>query len=156
VKTFETGESPFSQIRHVGVIVRDMDKAIKHYESLGIGPFKPLPCTVKERRAYGEVANIKLRVMVTQLGSVQFELIQPLEGESVQQEFLDKHGEGLHHLGFYTDDLERDKAKLVEMGCTVPFSARFVGTGGGDYYDTGGIGGLILELIQWPSGESIP
>ena len=36
------GKSPFSQIGQVGVIVRNMDEAIEHYSSLGIGPFETL------------------------------------------------------------------------------------------------------------------
>ena len=34
--------SPFSKIDHIGVIVRDMDKAIEYYQRLGIGPFESL------------------------------------------------------------------------------------------------------------------
>ena len=35
-------DSPFSKAEHIGVVVRNMDRAVEYYESLGIGPFKPL------------------------------------------------------------------------------------------------------------------
>lgn len=35
-------DSPFSKAEHIGVVIRNMDRAVEYYESLGIGPFKPL------------------------------------------------------------------------------------------------------------------
>ena len=144
-------ESPFSKVAQIGVIVRDMDKAIEYYQSLGIGPFEPLKTTSTDRKAYGKPApDVKNLVRVTQMGQVQFELVQPVSGESVQKEFLEGRGEGINHLGFLVDDLDKEVAKLVEKGFKVTSSVKFVGGGGVAYLDTDRVGGVMFELIQWP------
>jgi len=140
---------PFLRIDHVGVVVKDMDRAIEYYSSLGIGPFEPLRVTVTERKVWGKrVENIKLKVRVTQMGPVQFELIEPVEGESIQKEFLESKGEGINHLGFFVDDIDKEVAKLVKKGFKVISSGRWLG-GGFAYFDTDKVGGVQTELIQW-------
>ena len=143
---FEIGKSPFD---HIGVVVRNMDKAIEHFESLGIGPFEELKeSPIKERIRVGKsrVDDIRLKVMVAPLGPVRLEVIQPLKGESVHQKFLDDKGEGLQHLCFHTDDLEGDHAKLTDMGYKMIHGARFEDGGGSYYYDTGRVGGITVEI----------
>ena len=71
-------------------MVKDLDKTIEYFSSLGIGPFEPLqrPPMV-ERRVRGKPADYKLKIALAQLGQIQLELIQPVQGECVQNEFLD-------------------------------------------------------------------
>jgi methylmalonyl-CoA/ethylmalonyl-CoA epimerase len=78
------------------------------------------------------------------LGPVQIELVQCTEGRIFQSRFLETWGEGLHHLGFYVDDLEAEVAKLVEGGAKL-----FIHDPGHfAYLDSGGPGGAIFELMQ--------
>ena len=148
----EIGKSPFSKVNQIGVVVRDLDKAIEYYESLGIGPFKPISVNVIERKVRG-VPNDewKFRISVADMGPVQFELVQPVAGESIQKEFLETKGEGINHLGFYVDDFDNEVAKLVEKGYEVIASTRGLdGYGDGAYFRTDEIGGVLLELIRTP------
>lgn len=141
---FEIGKLPLD---HIGVVVRDMDKAIKHFESLGMGPFEKLRGSpIKERIGKSRIDDIKLKIMVAQLGPARLEVIQPLEGESIHQKFLAKHGEGLQHLCFYTNDLEGDNAKLTDMGYKMIHGVRLENGGGSYYYDTDRVGGITLEI----------
>jgi methylmalonyl-CoA epimerase len=144
---------PFSKIDQVGIVVKDMEKAIEYYESLGIGPFKQLKNVVHiERMIRGKPANdVKNEVRVAQMGSVQLELVHTIEGDSLQKEFLETRGEGVNHLGFYVDDLDKEIAKLEKKGVKVLSRSRYKGGGSAVYLDTTKIGGVILELIQWPS-----
>jgi len=148
--------SPFSQVRHVGIIVKDMQSALKKYEALGMGPFEPFSQGIKERRVRGKVApDVKLKVMTAQLGEIQFELIQPLEGRSPQREFLEKNGERIHHLGFFTHDLQGDRDRLMKMGYEVIYSADYVKGGGCDYYINKKHGDeIVWELIEWPADKA--
>lgn len=145
---------PFSKVDQVGVIVRDLDKAVDYYQSLGIGPFMPLrPLIYKERKVLGksvDLNSIKLKIKIAKLGSVELELIQPVEGESLWKEFLETKGEGINHLGFFVKDIDREEAKLVAQGVTVLYRSRFQNGGGAAYFDTKKIGGVLVELIQWP------
>jgi len=147
-------ESPFAHIDQIGIIVRDMDKAVEYYESLGIGPFESQTGVVLlERRVRGElVTDVKNAVKVAQMGPIEIELVQPVEGESIQREFLETRGEGINHLGFYVDDLDREVAKLAEQGIEPVMTVTFEGGGGVAYMDTGEVGGVLMELIQYPPG----
>jgi methylmalonyl-CoA epimerase len=148
----EADKLPFSRIDQVGVMVRDMDEAIKYYESLGIGPFKPLNITAIDRVVYSKTAeDVHNLTRVAELGAIQFELLQPLSGESVQKEFLEKHGEGINHIAFFVDDIEAETAKLEAKGFEAISKGRFAEGGGFAYFDTDRVGGVMFELIQWPS-----
>ena len=142
---------PFSKVDQVGIIVRDMDEAVEYYQSLGIGPFEALNASATDRKVYGRPADdVKNEVKIAQAGGVQLELVYPASGESIQKEFLDTKGEGINHLGFFVDDIDKEVAKLVEKGFKVISSGKFVGGGGFAYFDTGKVGGVLFELIQFP------
>jgi len=147
-----TEELPLSKVDHVGIIVRDMDRAIEHYQALGLGPFESLNVTPIERKVYDKPADdVKNVARVAQMGPVRLELVQPVSGESVQKEFLESRGEGINHLGFFVDDLDKEVAKLVEKGFKVISSVKLVGGGSSVYLDTDKVGGVIFELMQSPS-----
>ena len=142
---------PFSKVDQVGVIVRDIDKAIEYYQALGIGPFESLDIPKIEVKVYGRTADdVKNLVSVAQMGRVQFELLQPISGESVQKEFLETKGEGINHLAFFIDDIDKETSKMIGKGFKVISSGKFVGGGGFAYFDTDKVGSIIFELIQWP------
>ena len=139
----------------IQMVVKDLDKAVEYYESLGIGPFKP-EVIIDRKTAYedlklsatGGSMTAKHRArMVQLLDSVRLELIQNIEGDSHQKGFLDSRGEGVVNLTFIVDDLETETAKLAEKGVPVIFS----GTRPNDWlaiYDTRKVGNLFIELIQ--------
>lgn len=146
-------KSPFSKVDHIGVIVRDMDAAIRHYQSLGIGPFEPLNLVSTERWVLGKPVapdSIKLKVRCVKMGSVNLELIEPGEGESLWKEYLATKGEGINHLAFLVDNIDREIAKMKATGIKVLYSSRFKNGGGAAYFDTGRIGNVLIELVQWP------
>jgi catechol 2,3-dioxygenase-like lactoylglutathione lyase family enzyme len=146
--------SPFNNkhYHHVGVIVKNMEKTIAYLTSLGIGPFG-MPDGEKwvevsfKGELRGRPAAWKVKISNARLGSGELELLQPSGGKSLLQEFLDTHGEGLHHIGYITDDLDRDIKTLARQGVKVLTSA-VAGGGGFAYFETGGAGGIITELRQ--------
>jgi len=144
-------KSPFSKVDQVGVIVKDMDKAIEYYQDLGIGPFKPMGTIAVDRRVYGKPAdNVKNLARIAHLGNVELELLQPISGESIQRQSLERHGEGIDHLGFFVDDIDKETARLVEKGFKVISSGKYVGGGGFALFDTDKVGGVLFELVQRP------
>ena len=137
------------KFHHLGVVVKDLDKAIEYYQSLGIGPFVSNPSEVAtDRKVYGKPANIKLKGAEAHLGPIKFELIQPVEGESVQKEFLESKGEGMNHIGFVVNDLEKEVRKLEEKGFSVISSGKIPPSGGFAYVGTNKVGGVVIELIK--------
>lgn len=90
-----------------------------------------------------------MEIRVAQVGQVELELIQPLEGESIYKEFLEKKGEGLHHLSFFVHDIDEEEARLTKQGFKALASGRRPG-GGFTYFETDRVGGVVMELIQRP------
>lgn len=144
-------KSPFVKIDHIGLIVRDFDKAVEYYQSLGMGPLKSTSPTTKEKRVRGKPADdVKNKVGLAQLGGVWVEIIQPLEGESVHTEFLKSKGEGINHVAYRVADLDKEVSNLVQRGFKVVYSGKFINGGGWAYFDMSEIGGIFLEIVQWP------
>lgn len=137
----QTHQLQLKSVDQIGIVVRDIDKVIASWSKLfGLGPWTFRDLSFKD----AEDQPLKARLAFTSLGSVQLELIQPVEGWLFHSEFLDKHGEGLHHLGFFVDDFEGEVNNLLAQGAKVLSS----GPGRYAYFDTGGPGGVIYELIN--------
>lgn len=111
----DTGPLPndrFRDVVQIGVVVKDLDKSIQALGDIfGIGPFRtidwpPAGRTDIEKFYYGQPADFTARMAFTELGPVELELIQPVSGRSIWADFLDQHGEGIHHIRFNLEDLE--------------------------------------------------
>jgi catechol 2,3-dioxygenase-like lactoylglutathione lyase family enzyme len=140
-------ESPFLRLIQVGVVVKDLDQAIKRLSSLGIGPFTPMLLPPDAEQWFrGKPLNAKFKISGARLGEIVLELIQPVEGESPHQEFLDIKGEGIQHIAFAVDDLDREVTKLTKQGVKVLLNANLPDVRVA-YLDLGA-GGLVIELIQ--------
>jgi len=97
------------RIDHIGVAVKDLDKTIEIYRD--IFGFELLEIE--------EVPSQKVKVAKFNVGGVHVEFLQPLADDSPISKFLEKKGEGMHHIAYYTDDinglLEDLKSKGVKM-----------------------------------------
>ena len=140
---------------HAALVIKDMDKAIKYFEALGVGPFPPFlggsgqPFTGKTVHGEPSDYDMDLRIDRVNLGGIGFELIQPLKGKSVYGEFLEKKGEGLHHLAFMVEDLDAEIADMEKRGFRVIQTGALPHTRWA-YFDTDKLGGMTIELCQAP------
>jgi 4-hydroxyphenylpyruvate dioxygenase-like putative hemolysin len=133
-----------NKVDQIGIVVKDADAVIKSWSAL----FNLGPWTYREMNGKNEQGQpVKVKLAFTMLGSVQIELIQPVEGRIFHSEFLDVHGEGLHHLGFYVDDVDAEAANLVKQGASVlsTLPGRYA------YMGTNAPGGVIFEVIRKPT-----
>ena len=129
-----------------------MDKAVDYYNSMGAGPFSlTTPINMVERKVRGKevpVPNWKIRDFFGKMGKVWINLLQPVEGDSIFQEFLDTRGEGIHHFAFLVDDVDKEEAEFVKKGYEVLASVRLKDGYGHSIIDTAGTGGIYIELLQ--------
>jgi methylmalonyl-CoA/ethylmalonyl-CoA epimerase len=145
-----SGKSTFTRLIHIGAVVRDMNKTIERLTALGIGPFQPriLPADAREQyRGKPFLPGKRVAIQITRIGDMELELIQPIDGESPHQEFLERKGEGIQHLGFMVDNLEEDVKRLTAEGSSIILTSQFKGGGGVAYLDLDAAG-LIVELVQ--------
>jgi methylmalonyl-CoA/ethylmalonyl-CoA epimerase len=134
----------------IGVVVADLDRAREHFERAGVGPFREGPSQVAfDRVVYGESApDVEVRGLLAQMGPLEFELLSPIRGRSVQADALSQRGEHALHICSRTDDLEREIAAMAAAGFTVISRGRFDDGGAFAYFDTRTVGGVILEMFQ--------
>lgn len=147
------GLPPVSQI---GVVVRNVEKAANSYSSLfGIGPFTIYEFIPEIHVFNGEQTYSKIKMGKAMWGSIELELIQPMEGKSPHMDFLQQRGEGAQHLGFNIPNFDELYEKFIKEGFKPLLrSASYVETYKGNlkvcYFDTDKAIGILFEII-WKS-----
>ncbi len=140
----------YTKLHHVGIVVKDIDKAMAYFESIGIGPFK-----VGDKRKitipfkgelHGKPAEWKTTISNADLGGPELELLEPTEGNQALKESLDTTGEGLHHIGFLVDDLDAAIAKGKKDGLKIWTMSKGVNRPGFLYFENSETGSLAIEL----------
>lgn len=98
-----------SHIEHLGIAVKSIEEALPFFEGV-LG----LTCYNIE-----EVADQKVRTAFLKIGEVKLELLEPTSDESPIAKFIEKRGEGIHHLALSSDDvapaLEEFKGKGIRL-----------------------------------------
>jgi methylmalonyl-CoA/ethylmalonyl-CoA epimerase len=140
--------SIFRQLHHVCIVVRDIEQAVKYYESIGVGPWTDFPPLDKyELTGYERDAFLKLRYKFASLDNVQLQLCQPGEGNTPQRRFLDERGEGVFHLGFTVANCDDAQRQAEAAGLGVLGSGRLGDRSGFTYFKTVEQGaGVTLEI----------
>ena len=145
------------KLHHVGIPVRNLDKSMEDFASLGVAEFQPEfqidSGKAAEYLVYGKTPEpaVKTRGVMGRMGPLGVELLQPVEGETVHKELLEQTGEGIGHIAYTVDDLEAETAKLVERDFPVILSITPAGATkrSAVYIDTRDkFSNLIIELMQ--------
>jgi len=94
------------KLDHIGIAVKDLDEAMKLYkDAFGIEP------SLIYESSYTEA-----KIAFFPIGEVRIELIQPCKRDSVMGRFLEKKGEGIHHIAFKVEDIENTLSELKKKG----------------------------------------
>ena len=144
----DLGLGKFMQL---GFVIASTEKALDYYEkTLGLGHFDSL--IVGSDTNHGRV---KRRISLAQSGGVQFELIEPMEGDTVLSAFLKQGREGLHHIGFNVKELDEKIKELQRKGINSLERGKMLDASGKSvgvqyvYLDTTRTAGVILELLKF-------
>ncbi len=108
------------KIDHLGIAVHSIAQARIFYEKV-LG----LSCERIE-----EVASQKVRTAFFTIGDTHIELLEPTEPDSPVARFLDKHGEGIHHIGYLSNDIEQELDRARENGIKLINEEPVAGAGG--------------------------
>jgi methylmalonyl-CoA epimerase len=133
-----SGSDKFS-IDHLGIAVRSLDAALEFYE-------KQLGFAVGLRET---VEHERVKVAMLPAGESRIELLEATEPDSVIAKFIEKRGEGLHHVAVKVPDLAASVARLRSSGARLLNDPR-PGAGGHLYVfvHPSSTGGVLIELIQ--------
>ena len=109
-----------TRIDHLGIAVRSIDAALPYYEkALG------LKCAHRE-----EVASQQVRTAFFDVGEVHLELLEPTSPESPVAKFIEKNGEGIHHIAFATTDIAAQLGQAAGAGVRLIHEKPFEGAAG--------------------------
>lgn len=139
----------------IGVVVKSIEETVKYYEKVfGFGPFEFMEVDFPTATYYGEVAGYRGKRAFFHLGPIEIELIELIDGKTIQEDFLKEKGEGLHHIGFAVDNLAESKKNAEKAGLKVTQDFSRPDGSGFAYLDTDRTGGIIFELIQKPARKA--
>ncbi len=97
------------KVEHIGIAVGDLESAISRYEKLLDGS-----CYKRER-----VETQKVETAFFQTGETKVELLAATDNESVIAKYIEKNGEGMHHLAFEVEDIQAEMKRLRSEGFTL-------------------------------------
>jgi len=125
---------------HLGIAVRSLEDRLRLWAdtlALEVGGIET-------------VESEGVKVAFLQAGKIRIELLEPLSAESPVGRFLEKRGEGIHHVALRVDDIEAALARLREDGVKVVGSAPRAGAGGQRvaFLHPTSTGGVLLELVE--------
>ena len=131
-----------TRIDHVAIIVRNLEQALIFYrDTLGIVP-----------REIKAVPTEEVRIAFLPLGGPggsEIELIEPTSADSSLNRFLEKRGEGLHHLCLEVEDIDESLREMREKGAAVlDQEPRIAAEGRAIFLHPRGTNGVLLELLE--------
>lgn len=127
------------RIEHIGIVVRDIEQALEVYQAaLGL-PLKDVM----------EIRDQNVRVAFLPAGDSNVELVQPTSGDSGVAKFLDRRGEGIHHICIQVPDIESALARLQAHGVRLIDEVPRQGAHGRvAFVHPKGAHGVLIELVE--------
>ena len=138
-------------ICQVGLVVRDIEKTAKAYAAVfGMG-MPNIIITDPEEKAHtrfrGDPTQARAKLAFFKMGPVSLELIEPIGEPSTWKEFLDEHGEGVHHIAFRIEGMEKVLTYLAGKDISAIQRGDYTG-GRYAYVDSAASLGVVLELLE--------
>jgi methylmalonyl-CoA/ethylmalonyl-CoA epimerase len=135
----------FLRIDHIGIAVDDLDDALRLYsEKLGM------------REQHREtVEDQGVEAVLLEIGEGHVELLVPLGPETAVGRFLERHGPGVHHVAYRTDDIESALESLREVGLRLIDEQPRIGIRGSRvaFVHPKSTGGVLTELVEPAEGH---
>lgn len=128
-----------NEVNHIGIAVKSIDQSIDHYiNTLGL-----------KLLGIEEVATQQVRVAFIDAGNVKLELLEPL-GEGAVAKFIEKRGEGVHHIAFGVTDIRARMKELAEKGVQLLQDEPKPGAGGAEvaFLHPKSSFGVLYELCE--------
>jgi len=129
-------------IDHVGIACRDLDEAIERYVSV-------FGLAVVSREINNE-QGVREAMLATASGSSYVQLLEPLSPDTPVGKFLERRGEGMHHVGYAVADVSAALAEIGATGIRLLDSRPRHGSMGASiaFLHPKDLGGVLTELVQ--------
>lgn len=133
------------KIDHIGIAVADLESAVKKYKDI----------TGKEPTHKEVVEEQKVATAFFPVGDIRLELLKGIHPDSPISRFIEKRGEGIHHICFEVDDLKKSLEAMSKMGLHFIEETSGKGTRGTKvaFIHPKSTGGILMELVEYPEGD---
>ena len=127
------------KLNHIGIAVKSIETALPFYQ-------KGLNLSVHLE----DVAAMKVKTAKLAIDNTVLELVQPLEGEQAVSKFLEKRGEGIHHICFEVPDIKEMMKRLEVAGYKPLYPEPKIGAGGHlvNFLSPKDTSGVLIEIAQ--------
>jgi hypothetical protein len=149
-------------VGQIGIVVRDLEAACRQYSALWAnGPWRCYTYSpaILDRQAYrGVKSEFAVRIALNST-TPQIELLQPIKGPSIYEDWLERRGEGLHHLAVWVDSADEAIRSMAALGYGVAQEGRGFGQDGDGafvYFDTEGDFNYFFEVVEPPARRREP
>jgi len=127
------------KVNHVGIVVKSLDEALDLY----VKTFGFESSEIMTREEMG------IRSAMISRGEVTFELMEPSESQSAIRAFMQKRGEGLHHVSLEVEDMTKERSSLESKGIQfLETKARYVDHSYVSFIHPKFTKGVLFELVQ--------
>lgn len=129
-----------NKIDHIGVAVENIEKALEFYSNKLF-----IDCTNIEY-----IESQMVRVAFLPLGESEIELLEATDDDSAIKKFINKRGQGIHHIAFRVDSIEKEINKLKNLGIVFINENPSYGAGGAKiaFLHPKSTGGILVELCE--------
>ena len=124
-------------LNHVGIACVDLEQSIRQFRELYGSP---------EARIL-ENLELGIRAAFLEQGETHIELLQPLRADTTIGRFIDRHGEGIHHMAFTVGDVDAKVAELLSLGIPIIDGPRQGFAGRIAFSDPKATHGVLVELV---------
>ena len=140
-----------NSIDQIGIVVKDLEKIkLEMKRIFGLDPVDNGIIRHKGVLYRGKPASCGVHIIHYDFFNIQIEFMAPVDGESIWKDFLDIHGNGLHHIRFNISDHETVKKEMTDKGVET-YQSGDSSHGAGikfAYYDTEPTIGFIIETLN--------
>ena len=149
----DTPANPYASMLHVGIVVKDLDKAVERWKAIGFTDIRVLPPNAGVDRMYhGKPLNATLKQAFIHGTTPLIELMEPpADVSSPWGDYLKEHGEALHHLAYRIPDTGPELEKFKKLGIEELAQGKWPegkDRWGTFHYVQEPGGGVILEFIS--------
>jgi methylmalonyl-CoA/ethylmalonyl-CoA epimerase len=130
------------KIDHIGIVVKNLEKSLQPYQEL-------LGLPLKEREEL-ELKGSNYKIAFLPISGVNLELVETDSTTGIAAEFLRDHGEGIHHMAFEVEDLDKMMEELQSRGVRFVWDKPLQGSRGSRvaYFKPEEFNGIYIELVE--------
>ena len=135
------------KLDHIGIAVADLEASVKKYEQI----------TGKKSGGKEVVAGQKVATVFFPLGESRLELLKGTQPDSPISKFIEKRGEGMHHICFEVENLAQSKTDMSKTGLQFIENISEAGAGGTKvaFIHPKSTGGILIELVEYPKRDAV-